>query len=557
MANDLISKNTAACKIRALEKKLEAYASGEKYTQLKKQHKQELAKKDKEIKQLKSEGKRSSQRHKKNINDWYVVVEEIERECLKKIESLVKTIKNKEQTIDQAYEEIRKLQDLIDELKSTIEEMAKQLEEADGKIQKLTAQVNKDYTNSSKTSAQKIGKANTQNSRKKTGRKQGGQPKHPGHKRKKQTPTNIITLETPAEYLDESKYKPTGKVIKKQLVGIKLTLEVNQYEADEYRNVETNQRVHATFPDGVVDDVNYASSVKAFAFLLNNYCNVSIAKVKEFMRELTDGALDISTGFINGLAKKFSNNTKAMRQELFDDLVKGKILQTDYTPVRVGGLNKQVLICANPTTISFYASHKKGHEGIKNTPVESALNILVHDHEATFFKYGKSHQCCMVHILRYLKGSMENEPNLSWHEEMHETIQSMIHFAKQEEERSPKEIEELVKKYDDALIKAFDEYEENPPNKYYRDGLNVFKRLRDFKDDYLRFLTDPEIPWDNNFSERLARVLKRKMHQMTTFRSFEQLEATCACLSIIQTQVLNKENIIKGAIAVFDIKNNL
>ena len=57
------------------------------------------------------------------------------------------------------------------------------------KVQKLTAQINRNYENSSIPSSKAIARKKIFNSREKTGRKPGGQPGHRGHCRKKLTPT--------------------------------------------------------------------------------------------------------------------------------------------------------------------------------------------------------------------------------------------------------------------------------------------------------------------------------------------------------------------------------
>ncbi|MFR9102564.1 MAG: hypothetical protein ACLVJ3_07060 [Coprococcus phoceensis] len=36
-----------------------------------------------------------------------------------------------------------------------------------------------------------------------------------------------------------------------------MVLDVTEYHADVYYNSQTGERVHAAFPDGVIDDVNY------------------------------------------------------------------------------------------------------------------------------------------------------------------------------------------------------------------------------------------------------------------------------------------------------------
>lgn len=51
-----------------------------------------------------------------------------------------------------------------------------------------------------------------------------------------------------------------------------MVLDVTEYHADVYYNSQTGERVHAAFLDGVIDDVNYDGSIRAFLFLLNNNC---------------------------------------------------------------------------------------------------------------------------------------------------------------------------------------------------------------------------------------------------------------------------------------------
>lgn len=76
-------------------------------------------------------------------------------------------------------------------------------------------------------------------------------------------------------------------MIRKQLVLLHVTAEVVEYVTPEFRSQTTGQRVHAAFPQGVKDDVNYDGSVKAAAYLLNNECYVSIDKTRTFLREIS------------------------------------------------------------------------------------------------------------------------------------------------------------------------------------------------------------------------------------------------------------------------------
>nr|WP_287082728.1 DUF6444 domain-containing protein [Blautia sp. LMAG:36] len=82
--------------------------------------------------------------------------------------------------------------DKVKELRLQFYETAARLEEEQGKNLKLRAQINRDYENSSIPSSKIIKRKKITNSRKKSGRKPGGQPGHKGHSRKKQEPTHPI-----------------------------------------------------------------------------------------------------------------------------------------------------------------------------------------------------------------------------------------------------------------------------------------------------------------------------------------------------------------------------
>ena len=60
-------------------------------------------------------------------------------------------------------------------------------------------------------------------------------------------------------------------------------------------------------------------------------------------------------------------------------------------------------------------------------------------------------------------------------------------------------------------------YEKYPPDQNFRDGYNLYVRLRDYQDDHLYFLSHPEIDYTNNISERQLRKFKRKQNRLLCF----------------------------------------
>lgn len=141
-------------------------------------------------------------------------------------------------------------------------------------------------------------------------------------------------------------------------------------------------------------------------------------------------------------------------------------------------IKHQIYVCATPDGKALYfAREKKGHEGVKGTVTEDYQGILVHDHDRTFYNYGTDHQECLAHVLRYLKGSMDNEPDRTWNKDMHSLVQEMIHFRNRlqlSEELDPCKVSEFEERYRKILETARKEYEDVPANDYYRDGIIYF-----------------------------------------------------------------------------------
>ena len=137
--------------------------------------------------------------------------------------------------------------------------------------------------------------------------------------------------------LEDCAFKKTARTIIKQLVSIRMVLDVTEYHADVYYNSQTGERAHAAFPDGVIDDVNYDGNIRAFLFLLNNDCCTSIDKSRKFLSDLTDGKLNISKGMISKLSREFALKTEPERKAAYADMLLSPVMHTDCTSGRENG----------------------------------------------------------------------------------------------------------------------------------------------------------------------------------------------------------------------------
>ena len=550
---------TLQYRVKNLKAQVDAFRNGSKYQQMDAQYKSLLHTEESRIHKLEVE---LSKAHAQTIdvrNKWWATIEDIYKDHQKELAAKNARISALEKRIILVEQQRDAALDKVAEQRHELYEVKTELEEEKGKNLKLMAQINRDYENSSKPSSQSPNHKKISNSREKSGKHPGGQPGHKGHGRKKQAVTEpVIMLTPPEEVLEDPDFKKTGKIVRKQMVNLRFFLEVNEYAAEVYYNSKTGERRHAQFPEGYINDVNYGGSVKALAFILNNECCVSIDKTIKLIADLTSGKLNISKGMVNGLSREFSMKTDKEKKELFASLMKKPVLHTDNTNARSNGNSRFIFIVAAPDgTAQYYFRENKGHAGVKGTPVDlNQSAIFIHDHDTTFYNYGSDHQECIAHILRYCKDSIQNEPDRKWNKKMYELLREMIHYRNGIDENQgfdEKTVSEFEERYDSILEEARKEYEYILPSKYYRDGFNLYSRMKEYRSNHLLFLHDLRVPHNNNMAERLLRAYKRKQHQVMSFRSDASIDYLCQSMSMLLSLRRDSESSVYDSVSkIFD-----
>lgn len=549
-------------KVKSQAQQIAEFKSGIRYLKLEEKYKRIIRELEKIIRELKQELARAHKETRTVRDKWIETTDDLYQEHQKELagkERLIKKLRKENlELIRQRDAALSKYRDMRQEFYR----VGAELEEERGLNQKLTAQVNMNFENSSiPSSQQKPGRKKIPNSRVRTRRKPGGQPGHAGHRRKLHAVTETHEIPVPEKYLDHEKYYETGTIIRKQKVVIRMSVDIIEYTTKEYRDRKTGARVHAPFPEGYVNEVNYDGTVKALAFLLSNECNVSHGKIRKLISELTKGEVELSDGMINGLTGEFSAKTEAEKKEIIQRLLQSPVVNVDFTNASVNGHGAQVLILASPAeNVALYIGReKKGHKGVEGTPLEVYVGTIVHDHDKTFYKYGTKHQECTQHDCRYLIGSEQNEPELEWNKEMHGLFREILHYRNGlgDEDPDVQVVAEYEERYDKILDKAEKEYTDYPPNDYYRDGYNLFRRLKEYKESELLFLHDKRVPANNSLCERLARVFKRKQKQAITLRSQESLNAICDGLSIVYLLRSQNEDVYQKISEMYERKRPL
>jgi transposase len=203
-------------------------------------------------------------------------------------------------------------------------------------------------------------------------------------------------------------------------------------------------------------------------------------------------------------------------------------------------------------SLTFYrADEKRGSlpEGLQGT--------AIHDHWKPYFKLENvNHALCNAHHLRELNALIDIEKE-GWARDMARLLRALAKIAREHSPSGsrlpPALVNKALRLYDRIVAKGLAFHESQPPpgpenkrgRRKRRIGHNLLIRLRDYREDVLRFLTDPAVPFTNNLAERDLRMVKLRQKISGGFRIMTgaQTFATIrAFLSSARKQNLNLLN---------------
>jgi transposase len=156
------------------------------------------------------------------------------------------------------------------------------------------------------------------------------------------------------------------------------------------------------------------------------------------------------------------------------------------------------------------------------------------------------HALCNAHHLRELKALVEIEKE-DWASKMQRLLRRACHAANLARERGvplkPSLIALIEQRYHGTLAEGLAFHENQPAlaksrrrgRPPRRVGHNLLLRLSTRKQDVLRFLTDPSVPFTNNLAERDGRMMKLRQKISGGFRSEDGAKDFAVIRSVLST----------------------
>jgi transposase len=341
-----------------------------------------------------------------------------------------------------------------------------------------------------------------------------------------------------------------GRYKAKQFVDIEFATSIVEFREHEGVCECCNQPVRNSVP--LNDLITYGNNLKSFSAMLSLEGMVSINRIKQIISELSDGQLNLSEGTISKWNKALSVYVEPAIAAIKEKLLTAPVNHKDETGIRINKTLHWLHVLGNKQHTLYHAHKKRGSEADKAVGILPAYSgVLVHDHLRGLYDFLCTHAECNAHILRYLKAAIEKKKRV-WAEDM---IKLLLE-AKTAVEGSDKPphsatVRKFHRRYDEILKQGREEFLKNEAPDYNGEDMKLLRRMKKYKAEHLRFVSDPRVPFDNNQAERDLRMIKAKSKISGCFRAPDGGEVFATLKSYTSTLRKNGRNIFDGIRVAF------
>lgn len=423
---------------------------------------------------------------------------------------------------------MKNYEEIIDKLLARIAELEALVAKQAIEIAELKRRLNKNSSNSSKPpSSDGLKKlARTSSLREQGKNKSGGQHGHKGTTLEQVAdPNHIIThaLEQCPDCSQSLAHKSVQRIIKRQIFDLPpINVEVTEHRVEIKYCSSCQRQVASAFPRAVKAPVQYGDRVRSWVVYYQNQHLIPEDRVQQLFTDMYN--LPISTASIAAFSQRAYNRLQRFELNVLALAKEAPIKNLDETGFRVAGKTQWMHTLSTPDCTYYHFSPKR------KSLIDGVKGIVVHDHWRPYYQMpGVIHALCNQHHLRELKALVEHDKEI-WAARMSKLLKLMLRCRHRYGDNAiPKnQLNRLERIYNSIITQALIWHESQPPLKLqkiikgrpkHRHGHNLLLRLKNHREEVLRFLHDPSIPFTNNDAERDLRMVKCKQKVSCGFRT--------------------------------------
>jgi transposase len=433
------------------------------------------------------------------------------------------------------------------ELRETVLELRSVVDVLRAEVAELKRQLGQHSRNSSRppSSDSPFSRPAPKSLRRKSGRKPGGQPGHPG--------STLALVDNPNERKRHEPGPCTGcgaSLADAPEVGMErrqvfdlppMTVRVIEHQLIA-RRCGCGRTSCGAAPAGVAAPVQYGPRITAIVLYLYVGQFLSKKRTAQALAELF--GTPVCEGTVASMTARAADGLDGFLTQVGERLAQAEVAGFDETGLRVAGTLHWVH-CARTGKYTLITCHpKRGRGGINDAGVLGRFRgVAVHDAWAPYDTYlDVEHQLCCAHAQRELQAVADlagPEVDWCWATQAGDALVAL---------------QKLVGEAIAAGADALDPHALDTQIQLYRSAAQIgatqtaarsgavmkkhhalARRLLDRQDDYLRFTTDWRVPADNNGSERDIRMIKLRQKVSGCLRTLTGARQFCAIRSYLST----------------------
>ncbi|WP_328818948.1 IS66 family transposase [Nonomuraea cypriaca] len=427
----------------------------------------------------------------------------------------------------------------------------------------LRRQLGRNSRNSSQPpSADGLAKAPPRSMRGRSGRRVGKQPGAPG--------TALMQVANPTRRVPHLPASCAGcgsDLAGAALVGEPVIRQV--FDVPEVKVEVTAHELHTVACDGcgtltraaapvfATAPAVYGPRVSALAAYLSVQHHIPVGRIAEILADVA--GIEVSSGWISAAVGKMAAVLSPVTTAIGDAIAGASVAHFDESVTRVNGKNHWLHVAATPTLTAYHIDeHGRGTESITAFGILPRFTgVAMHDAYRSYQAFDRcTHALCNAHIVREATGIGEYDAVAradgwagalvlllgdghrwvaAWRDKGHDRLPAF-------------KFDDLSRRFDDLVERALAAHPPRGSGKQ-SPARNLALRLRDRKDEVLRFAADFTVAFSNNVAEQDIRMIKTKTKVSGGFRTLKGAQAFLSIRGYISTV---RKNGLRAAQSLYD-----
>jgi len=368
------------------------------------------------------------------------------------------------------------------------------------------------------------------------GGKNGGQFGHKGKTLKQiDRPDEIVLVPYTIEACKTCGFdlKDTLATLKEKRQVLDLDLQETMKKITQYQSYSKvcpncgKENHDNNYPSFVAPNISYGKSIMALVAYLSTVHYISYKRITQTLR--TMHGLSISEGTVDNLIKRAGKLSSGEMRNIASQLQMSDRVGIDETGAKVNGSKYWHWVFQNDTCTYIVANQSRGTKVINDHFEEGFVNaVVVHDNFSSYSKLiAKEEQLCLAHKLRDINYAIECDNTL-----LMKNMKRLIQEAMRDHKLDLVPAQRVILKQ--QYEQTFD-YLLNRPVIAKSETDKQVQSLTKAREKIFTFLLYPDVPPDNNGSERAIRNIKVKLKVSGQFKSEDGAKDYATLRSIVDT----------------------